>query len=519
MDWAQTRVLQYVMERKVPEPPAAPSIADRADYFRSLGFYYAHLGLTPAELRLSIEPLHPFPEAEHDAQVAALLGDGEYGAHGLSLISRSLVHSYNPVAPELFTLSQAPTPDQDVVLFDNLLGFATWEKHNAWIGNVRDLVDLPQMPKPLFRLFIQQPSDYFSLGRSLFRRLVGPLLRKPIYVEPDESDIPTTVVESAADLEALADDLRGACERSGLPIAVVFRGQTREFLLPDRLKLAHAGITPFADVRDPSIVPSLYRRYDSFTNDLQDFRAFIRRLVDWSFHSDMVFGDPAMYLTLDGKPYTPKPVGDDAQAEMTLAFAGGSGSANRAFEDLGPYTTWTVKDPSGQVIDTYVKAHRPGHDSVRRNLILQHYGAPTPLVDVTLDIRVAEWFAVNEMSIDGDGLTTSGVVEGPFRNSAIYVFLVLDGMAPLVRTDALVTAEESLRPHRQACAVLGGAGNLYRNAVSRHVALKIKCSDSFVPQNLPTAQHLFPGPDEDDTLKKLLEMDREPAPFPVYRLH
>lgn len=82
----------------------------------------------------------------------------------------------------------------------------------------------------------------------------------------------------------------------------------------------------------------------------------------------------------------------------------------------------------------------------------------------------------------------------------------------------------SLRPHRQACAVIGGAGNLYRNAVSRFIALKIKFGSSFEPSGLPTAEHLFPGPDEDNTLKQLQERYQVPeqAPprrFPVYTLH
>jgi hypothetical protein len=192
----------------------------------------------------------------------------------------------------------------------------------------------------------------------------------------------------------------------------------------------------------------------------------------------------------------------------------------RAFEDMGPYTIWTVTGPDGNVIDQYIKAHRPGHDTVRRNLILQHYGAPTPFIDVTRDIRVAEWFALNQITVGANGLSMSGMVNPPFREPVIYVFLVPHGLAPIVNTEELVTPEESLRPHRQACAVLGGPGNLYRNAASRFIALKIKFADTFTPLDLPTAQHLFPGPDEDNTLKRLLDWYKVPndlpRAFPVY---
>ena len=68
--------------------------------------------------------------------------------------------------------------------------------------------------------------------------------------------------------------------------------------------------------------------------------------------------------------------------------------------------------------------------------------------------------------------------------------------------------------------MLGGAGNLYRNAVSRFLALKIKFSDSFRPSGLPTLRHLFPGPDEDRMLERLLDRYEWPSElsrkFPVY---
>ena len=150
---------------------------------------------------------------------------------------------------------------------------------------------------------------------------------------------------------------------------------------------------------------------------------------------------------------------------------------------------------------------------MRRNLILQHYGAPTPFVDVTHDIRVAEWFALNQISVQESGLSTSGMVASPFRASAIFVFLALDGLAPIVDTERLTTPEESLRPHRQACAGLGGAGNLYRNAVSRFIGLKIKFADSFRPSDLPTIAN-YSGPDE-DVCSSGSSISTRPRPTPL----
>jgi len=181
-----------------------------------------------------------------------------------------------------------------------------------------------------------------------------------------------------------------------------------------------------------------------------------------------------------------------------------------------------VTDADGRVLDEYIKQFRPGHDSVRRNLVLQHYGAPTPYIDVTRDIKVAEWFALNKLRIDSKGMTAIGTVHAPFRESAIFVFLVLDDLVPMVETEDLVDPSESLRPYRQHCAVLGGAGNLYRNATSRFVGVKIKFGDAFLPAGLPTATWLFPGPDEDNALKQLLSQYQasvhETNIFPPYWL-
>src|SRR5207248_10746322 len=132
---------------------------------------------------------------------------------------------------------------------------------------------------------------------------------------------------------------------------------------------------------------------------------------------------------------------------MTLHRAGESGGP-RALEDIGPYTVWRITNSSGDVLDEYVKLHRPGLDAARRHLILQHYGAPTPYIDVTRDIRVAEWFAFNRIKVEDTGLATNGVVDPPYRDPAVLVFLALDGLAPVVDTERLTTPHESLRPHR-----------------------------------------------------------------------
>ncbi len=498
----------------------------RARFFLSFGMCFSQLGTLPGELRLSIEPLHPLPDLDHNQRIVDLLRTlgvkTPTDDQGLSFISRSMVNAYNPAA-SLFDNVDAPSSHPDLFLFDPLTGFVMWPQdgkiRNTWLGNQRDLVQLQTQPTAIKDVLLRGPSDHFCLGRSLMMRLVGPLLPRRRVVHDDDAGIPTLVVNDQAELDGLVDDLRIACERSPLKVSVVFRGQSREHRLPDRRNLVAALVTPYSDVRDHSIVPSLYRHYDAFLNDPNHFRAFAAHMLDWHFYSDMAFGDPVNYFTLDGQPYLPKPLTGPAAASCQV-FAGDSSDLPRAFDGVEPHSVLTVTGSDGSVIDTYVKRHNLGFGNVRRNLILQHYGAPTPYIDVTRDIRVAEWFAFNKITVEPTGLSTSGMLPAPFSGSAIYVFFVPEGLAPMVDTEHLVTPDQALRPHRQACALLGGAGNLYRNAVSRFVGLKIKFADGFRPTGLQTARHLFPGPDEDDMLKRILALykapDDLPKHFPVY---
>jgi len=536
--WEQRRILQYALSRNFPDPDNYSSNSTepwleridrryraRAEYFLEFRGTFAELGAMPGELRLSIEPLHPLPLGDVDLFVRDQLksfGVAEpNNKTGLTAISRALLDLYYPTA-ELLSEQDVKGAKGDLFLFDPLVGFVIWageeRPHNSWLGNKLDLITLADQIEPLRSLLVQSPSDHFSLGTSLLRRLVGPLLTKRRQIELDSAGITTTTVTSQKDLEDLAADLKNACATSRLNLSAVFRGQTTEYLLPDRTQLVTTMVCPYSDVRDHSVVPSLYRHIDRHLDKLTDFRDFAAHLLDWGLWSDLVFGDPVSYQTLDGQPYVPKEVPPDSKATFELYFSGDSGSS-RIAQDLGPSTKWTITDAAGNLLDEYIKLHRPGFDTVRRNLILQHYGAPTPFVDVTHDILIAEWFALNRVTIGADGLSTSGMVEAPFDEPIIYVFLVLDGLTPFVNTEELVTPEQSLRPHRQACALLGGPGNLYRNAISRFIALKIKFSARFEPKGMPTFRHLFPGPDEDNTLKRLLKYYETPDNtrlFPVY---
>jgi hypothetical protein len=537
--WVGSRIMHHIWQRRhLREEETTPTRDDepalemidrryreRAAQLLRLKSVLFELSTLPLEQRHTVQPLNPLTPLEVRAFVHERFRDMRVKEmkpeHGLTAISRHLINAYTP-GVDIFEKVDFQSSKRDLFLFDPLSGFVIWRDgkriRNFWLGNQRDILEVEHQSEPLRSALFREREDHFSLGATLFERHVEPKMRTRRYVRNDRCDIPTIVVNTQRDLEELVDDVREACGRLPFNVSVYFRGQSSEHLLPDRRDLADAGVCPYANILDHSIIPSLYRRYDQFIDTVPNFRSLLSHLLDWSLYSDLIFGDPGTYLSLDGVPYEPKSVPNDARVLMAMSF-GGSSNQHRALDDLGPYTTWTISDSKGNTIDQYVKTYQLARDNIRRHLLLQHYGAPTPFVDVTRDPRIALWFALNHITVEKDGLAVSGRVEAPFDKAVIYVFLTLDGLAPVVKSEELIAPESALRPHRQACALLGGAGNLYRNAAARFIGLKIKLSRTFIPASLPEARHLFPGPDEDDALKQLLRQYDDPENlryFPVY---
>jgi len=426
--------------------------------------------------------------------------------YGLSLASRTLIDSYN-TEQSLFANAGEMAGLEDLQLLDPLTGFMIitdgGRAKNFWLGNQRDMVEIQNQPEEVVKLLLQTKSDHFCIGKNLLMKAVGPMTKRRRNISYDPSGIPTFIVQTQTELEELATEITEACAALPFGVTAYFRGQSSEHLLPDRRGLIEAGVCEYSDVRDHSLIPPLYRHYDSFTNEPGDFREFVSHLLEWNLHGNLALGDPGSYLTIDGKPHTPKSVSREALASRTMNVKG-SLQSQRMFEAVGTYTHWKISE-SGKAVDEYIKFEQPGFDLMQRNLIMQHYGAPTPFLSVTTNIQVAEWFAFNKLEVASDGLVMADSVRQLVKDPVIYVLFALEGLTPHVKTESLLANEQSLRIQRQSCATIGGAGNLYRNSASRFIGLKLKFAENFRPKGLPDARHLFPGPDEDETLKKLLD--------------
>jgi hypothetical protein len=256
--------------------------------------------------------------------------------------------------------------------------------------------------------------------------------------------------------------------------------------MPDRKDLAMKGILPYCDIRDSSLIPSLYRNIDSFFESLEAYELFIGSLGEWSFGASRFLGPR----------YTERRPWETAKEPVS------------SVPDIGLSFTENQYNEKGELINAVTRDYHFGLFTYQLGLVLQHYGCPTGWLDITSDPSIALWFALHH------------VVENPKRIRyklykwqdsdsdkwpTIFVFLLETDIDPFLDTQSILQGKDTLRPQRQKCGLLGGAGNLCRNYAARYIALKIRLAPGFKLDHPYPQKFLFPGPEEDVLLKKLLQ--------------
>jgi len=139
----------------------------------------------------------------------------------------------------------------------------------------------------------------------------------------------------------------------------------------------------------------------------------------------------------------------------------------------------------------------------------QHYGLPTPALDVTTDIGVALWFALNTLTNAGDGNTVPAGAAG--GEGVVYCIASEKGQYFGKDLKDLV----ALRPQRQYGGFLASNWGNSKNRVARYIIGAVYFPHEIareITSELPTAEYLFPGPYED----KFVAMLQEVA---MYRRH
>jgi hypothetical protein len=158
-------------------------------------------------------------------------------------------------------------------------------------------------------------------------------------------------------------------------------------------------------------------------------------------------------------------------------------------------------DPSGPVLHRFTDKDDPV-----RHAILQHYGAPTPALDVSYDPRVAFWFATNRFRSDPSGIARYY----PSKEIGV-VYLIDTANATIVDLrqgdETLPTA--GLRARRQAGALLLGATSAQPDLMpyvveTLDVSASVLATAPAGVQALSQA-FLFPPSNEDSFFNALLD--------------
>lgn len=131
----------------------------------------------------------------------------------------------------------------------------------------------------------------------------------------------------------------------------------------------------------------------------------------------------------------------------------------------------------------------------------QHYGLPTPALDVTSDAGVALWFALHTFS--GSGVLTAAAATG--GDGVVYVIAGERGQY----FDEGIVPTHALRPRRQHGGFLASNWGNSKNRVVRYLVGAVYFPHELLLQvvhELPTAAFLFPGPREDRFVKRIQQI-------------
>ena len=161
----------------------------------------------------------------------------------------------------------------------------------------------------------------------------------------------------------------------------------------------------------------------------------------------------------------------------------------------------------------YVRFSEEGRLLRQLTTIQQHYGIKTAALDVTFDLSVACFFALNSFSLNHNG---RGYFYRTYENinPVVYCFVFRD--PPLTRTFDLTSSFpwfkdfEPVRPIRQNCALVG-TGSFSINIARPDIAVILELDLDFDISGLPDQNYLFPSISEDPFYLYLLEKKSNPV--------
>lgn len=280
--------------------------ANRASFLHEAGRHIPALGIENAfePGALSIQPLHAVPEHEVVGHIAALGYGPDLAANlyasGFTLIDLSFVSDWLPES--LFTdLRQELGLKLQSYLVDPYSGFLHWIDggthrntplaYASWFRHMQSLA--PESAKWMRE---NKEDTVLSPGMLLSRLLLGTSV--PAVRDSRGLEIPELTIRSDEEFSRFSDLMAASGTAQG-EISPWYRGQPREYLLPNRRDIVACGIAPYSNVRDPSLIPSLYRGLRDHTQSDDRYERFCRIVAEWVMRSNTIFG-PCFALERDG---------------------------------------------------------------------------------------------------------------------------------------------------------------------------------------------------------------------------
>ncbi len=439
--------------------------ARRASYFGEMSGIIGELGISNPHERsaLSIEPTHPVPLRYMGSAISKLGFDNKllelFDKSKMSLISLPLLNLYAPESEAKGVM--VDTRSTSISLLDPLYGFAFFKRGGA-IRNHCFAIDvwrrhIASMPKSISSGLWKNRADNFLSGGAFAGREIFHGIIPDAQSSYERSMVPEICISTEGELQELVRSLKISAKRYS-EVELWFRGQKTEYRVPDRSDLIQLGIAPYSNVVDSDLTPSLYRKYDSVLESFCDYEKMILELAEWVYWANNISSSSS-----GGAEFFPT-----------------SGAAAISREGLGAY---------------------------QRGLVLQQYGAPSAFLDITSDELIAAWFAVNSCQLSADSkMKYSGhswVGDDARLWPTIFVFPLVKGLHPFLNLGSILEGSGALRPKRQKCGLLGGAGNLARNYCARYIGLKIRLKPGFKLNSDIKSDTLFPSSAEDKVLDGL----------------